>query len=158
MRTTRLGTVAAQIAIGFGLLALLVLPWAWYGDITIRLYRLPNWGLHLGAVLAFHAALLWTLRTAPGRRRVPVAAALVAGGAATGSAVLVALGYDNSSALFSGPVPMVVPRLGPGVLVAVLAVLVGFGAVAALGGRPADRKTGPAGAAAPGRAGSGAAG
>lgn len=121
----------AGLAVVLSLLSVLLLPWAWYGNIAIPLHDLPNWGAHLGIVLAFYAALVWSLLAPAGRRTWPLIGVVCAGAAALATTVFVTLGYDNSSALFPGVVPMVNPRLGSAPFVAALAILLGLGATAA---------------------------
>jgi hypothetical protein len=110
------------------LASVLVVPWAWYGDIDVPLHRLPVWGVHLAAVLVVYAAVLGTLLVPVRHRGLALAGAVGASVAGAGTAVLVASGYDDASALFGETVPAVLPRLGPGPFLAVLAVLVGLGA------------------------------
>lgn len=126
---------ATGLAALASLLAVVVLPWAWYGDIDIPLHRLPSWGVHLATVLVLYAAIGWTLLASAGRRALPAIVAVGAGTAAVGTAVLVALGYDEAAALFEDPVPAVLPGLGPGLFVGVLAVLLGLSAVVASSAR-----------------------
>nr|MDT0663221.1 hypothetical protein [Micromonospora sp. DSM 115978] len=106
-------------------------PWAAYGDIDIPLRRLPNWGLYPGAVLAFCAALTWLMLTPSGRRRPPLIVSSGTGVITLAATVAVALGYDNTSAIFSGAVPMVVPHLSFGPFTAAGAILAGLVATAA---------------------------
>jgi len=142
MRTRGVTLSAVVVAALLSLLSALALPWAWYGDIDVPLRRLPYWWLHLASLSALYAAVAWRVVVRPARRRTSTVLTLVAGAAAALSAILVALGYDDASTLFPGVVPMVVPRLGPGVFLAVLAVLVTFGAVAATGGRESAAERG----------------
>lgn len=131
MVKTRVAAAVTGLAALLSLLSMLVVPWAWYGDIDIPLYRLPNWGAQVGSVAVLYAALVWTALTSAERRAIPLTVAVCAGAAAIGTTVLVARGYDDASALFHDVVPAVFPRLGPGPFVAVVAVLVGLGATVA---------------------------
>ncbi|MFV2103741.1 hypothetical protein [Micromonospora sp. LOL_024] len=48
-------------------LSVLVIPWVWYGTISIGAWRLLYWGLHLVAVAVAYTCALWTLLTSPKR-------------------------------------------------------------------------------------------
>ncbi len=127
-------------------LSVLVIPWAWYGTISIDSWRLPYWGLHLAAVAGAYVCALWTLLASP--KRVPaLVLAAGAGVLVVGTTVFVALGYDNASALFDEWIPAVNPRLGNGPLVAVLAALtaLGTGVLAGSTRRQEDRSATGAG-------------
>lgn len=127
-----LARAATTLAVLLSLLSMLVLPWAWYGDVDIPLHRLPNWETHLGSVAVLYAAVVWTMLTPTGRRLLPLSVTVSATAAAAATAVFVALGYDNASALFTGVVPLARPTPGPGSVVAVAAALLGLGAAAIL--------------------------
>lgn len=96
--------------------AILALSWADYGDIDFPLNRFPYWGFHVACVSAFHIWLAF-------RHRMPVAAGVTTGLASIASAILIAWQYDDSSALFGegAVVPLVMPGVGIGAAVAVLA-------------------------------------
>ncbi|MEU5551999.1 hypothetical protein ABZ738_19710 [Micromonospora sp. NPDC047793] len=129
--------VAIRIAVIVGalgnLLAVLVLPWAGYGSIDIPLHRFPGWFVHLAAVIVLYGAALGALLRPPARR--PLAVSAAAGLVAAGSAVAIAIRYDDASSFFDGTVPAVMPALGSGGPVAVLAVLVSVTALAVLAAR-----------------------
>ncbi|MEE6258097.1 hypothetical protein [Plantactinospora sonchi] len=114
------------LAAALAALSVLLFPWAEYGNIDVPLRRLPNWGVHLGGALIFYAALTWLLVTPSNRRGPQLVVTAGAAVVAWATTAIVALGYDNASAIFPGAVPMVVPHLGLGPFVAALAVLVGL--------------------------------
>ncbi|MGC5031047.1 hypothetical protein [Micromonospora sp. DT229] len=129
--------VAACVSV----LSVLVIPWGWYGTISISAWRLPYWGLHLVAVAVAYACALWTLLTSPKRISALVLAA-AAGVLVVGATVFVALGYNNASALFDEWIPMVNPRLGSGPFVAALAALAALAAGAlGAGKRPQNDRS-----------------
>jgi hypothetical protein len=126
MVNTRVVAAVTVLAAFLSLLSMFVVPWAWYGDIDLRMHRLPSWAAHAGSVAVLYAAVGWTALAT--RRAVPLTVTACASVAAVATTVVVARGYDNASALFQDVAPMVVPRLGPGPFLAVLAVLAGLGA------------------------------
>lgn len=119
-----LGPLATAVAIAGAVgavVAVVALPWAWYGAIDVKLHRFPLWGLHAFAAAALNVTVGWIL-VARGLRLlwwVGVALCL----ATVGSAALVMTFYCDATALFGPVVPMVVPVLGPGGPVAVLAAV-----------------------------------
>ncbi|WP_367127159.1 hypothetical protein [Saccharothrix sp. HUAS TT1] len=95
------------VAVCLTVLAMFV-PWAYYGDIDVELSRLPLWWAYLGAAVLLHLCALLPARVGLVFLVVPIAAAVV-----------VAIGYDDASAVFDHVVPAVRPRPGVGVLFAV---------------------------------------
>lgn len=116
------------------LVAALLLPWAWYGDIALTLGRFPMWGLYAAAAVALHICVSWygaeRLRFVAGPLRGLRMVGLALVEATVVSAVVVMLSYDDPTAFFSGVVPAVAPMLGPGGIVAILSALVAGGAFA----------------------------
>lgn len=103
--------------------AAMVLPWALYGDISIRLNRLPGWGFYVAAAVALNLIVGWGLLRRPKDRRLLLLAGVAMCAAAIGAAATVMLRYDDGGAIFDGIVPMVVPALGLGGPVAIVAAL-----------------------------------
>lgn len=110
--------------------AMLLLPWATYGDLSIRLERLPNSVFYLTAAVALNLFVGWVLLRWTGNRRLLVIAGATLEMATIISAIAVMLQYDNAVAIFSGIVPMVMPSLGLGGPVAIAAALVSGTAMA----------------------------
>jgi hypothetical protein len=128
MVNTRVVAAVTVLAALLSLLSMLVVPWAWYGDIDLRMHRLPNWTAHVGSVAVLYAAVAWTALAPVARRAVPLTVTACASAVAVATTAVVARGYDNASALFQDVAPMVAPSLGPGPFLAVLAVLAGLDA------------------------------
>ncbi|RIV36612.1 hypothetical protein [Micromonospora radicis] len=128
VRVTLAGAAVLVAAAG-NLLAIVLLPWAHYGALTMGLDRFPGWPWHATAVAVLYAAALWALLAAPQRRRPVIVLSALAGLAAAGSAVALALRYDEASLFFDRYVPAVIPAHGTGAPVAVLSVLVCLTAV-----------------------------
>ncbi|GIJ80703.1 hypothetical protein SAMN05443287_10342 [Micromonospora phaseoli] len=111
------------------LLAIGALPWANYGALEQPLDRFPGWFWHVAAVAVLYTVAGWTLLSPPARRRAPIVISGLAGLAAAGSAVALAVRYDDASLFFDTFVPAVNPVLGTGAVLAVLSVLVCLAAV-----------------------------
>lgn len=131
--TRSLALSAAVAGAAGSLLSAIALPWAHYGDITVPLTRFPGWGGHVGSVLALHACVAWAVLSRAARPALTLAATAALSLVAVGSTLLLALTYDESSALFDGVVPAVMPRPGLGGMVAVVAILISTGAAAVSG-------------------------
>ncbi|NUT54158.1 MAG: hypothetical protein HOV94_43740 [Saccharothrix sp.] len=99
------------VSVCLTVLAVLV-PWAHYGDVDVELSRLPLWWAFFGAAVVVHGSA-WL--PAPLGPRVSAAVAVIA----VVAAVVVAIGYDDASAIFDHAIPAVRPRPGLGVLFAV---------------------------------------
>ncbi|WFE98660.1 hypothetical protein [Micromonospora sp. WMMD964] len=136
--TRNVALSAAVVGAVGSLVAIVALPWADYGDIAVPLSRFPGWGVYVGSVVALHACVVWAVLARTARQPLTLAAVAALSLVAVGSAILLLLGYDDASALFSGAVPTVVARPGLGGIVAVLAILVSAGAAAVSG---AGRRT-----------------
>jgi hypothetical protein len=124
---------AAVVGAAGSLLSATALPWAHYGDITVPLTRFPGWGGYVGSVLPLHACVAWAVLGRTARPALSLAAAAALSAVAVGSTLLLALTYDEASALFNGAIPAVMPRPGLGGIVAVVAILVSTGAAAVSG-------------------------
>lgn len=96
----------------------MALPWALYGDISIRLNRLPGWGFYVAAAVAPNLIVGWGLLRRPKDQRL-----LLLAGVAMCAAATIMLRYDNGGAIFDRIVPLVVPALGLGGPVAIVAAL-----------------------------------
>ncbi|MGW4214749.1 hypothetical protein ACWEIJ_42665 [Lentzea sp. NPDC004789] len=116
--------VVYALAVACTVTALLV-PWTHYGDIEFGLTRLPGWPNYLAGVVVLHACTWW--RLAIGR-----IAALAGGVVALAMTVVLMVRSGDATALFDGPVPAVVPGLGPGWIFAVAGVLLNGGLVVGL--------------------------
>lgn len=103
--------------------AAMVLPWALYGDISIRLNRLPGWGFYVAAAVALNLVVGCGLLRRPRNRRLLLLAGVVTCAAAIGAAAIVMLLYDDGGAIFDGNVPLVAPAPGLGGPVAIVAAL-----------------------------------
>lgn len=116
-----LGTVGTAAAVA--------LPWARYGGIDIELFRFPNWGWYLAPAIALTVLTGWFVLRGPGPGTWPLlaGAALTVATAITAAAVM--WRYDDSAALFDRFVPMVIPGIGPGGPVAVLAATLNWWAL-----------------------------
>lgn len=117
-----------------GTIAALLLPWAQYGGISVRLTSFPSWVWYL-CIAATVQLLVISAVLAEGQ---PVAAShlltirvtgLVGVAGAVVAAVVVARHYDNAAALFGAVVPAVPPLAGPGGPIAVVAALFNAGAL-----------------------------
>ncbi|GAB4104710.1 hypothetical protein GCM10028790_37290 [Micromonospora taraxaci] len=124
---------AAVVGAVGSLLSAIALPWAHYGDITVPLTRFSGWGGYVGSVLALHACVAWAVLSRTARPALTLAATAALSLVAVGSTLLLALTYDEASALFDGAIPAVMPRPGLGVMVAVVAILISTGAAAVSG-------------------------
>ncbi|MEO3770709.1 hypothetical protein [Micromonospora sp. B9E7] len=87
----------------------------------------------MGSVVALHAGVAWAVLSRTARHALTVAAIAALTLVGVGSAILLALTFDDASALFSGAVPAVVPRPGLGGIVAVPAILISAGVAAVSG-------------------------
>jgi hypothetical protein len=103
--------------------AAMVLPWALYGDIGIRLNLLPGWGFYVAVAAALNLTVGWDLMRPPKDRRLLVLAGVAMCVGAIGAAVTVMLRYDDGGAIFDGVVPLVVPAVGLGGPLAIVAAL-----------------------------------
>ncbi|SCE82814.1 hypothetical protein [Micromonospora chokoriensis] len=128
--TRSVALAAAVVGAAGSLLSATALPWAHYGDITVPLTRFPGWGGYVGSVLALHACVAWAVLGRTARPALTLAATAALSVVAIGSTLLLALTYDEASALFDGVVPAVMPGPGLGGIVAVVAILISSGAAA----------------------------
>lgn len=141
--TSRAAAWTAAITGAALALAAMALPWALYGDISIRLNRLSGWGFYVAAAVALNLVVGWSLLRRPEDRRLPLLAGVATCAAAIGAAVTVMLRYDDGGAIFDGLVPLVVPMLGLGGPVAIVAVLVsGAALVVRTTSAPASKASG----------------
>ncbi|WUR59894.1 hypothetical protein OHS32_00240 [Micromonospora chokoriensis] len=131
--TRSLALSAAVVGAVGSLFSAIALPWAHYGDITVPLTRFPGWGGYVGSVLALHACVAWAVLSRAARPALTLAATAALSLVAVGSTLLLALTYDEASALFDGAVPAVMPRPGLGGMVAVVAILISTGVAAVSG-------------------------
>ncbi|MDG4795965.1 hypothetical protein [Micromonospora sp. WMMD1082] len=138
IRIVLAGSAVAAGAAG-NLLAIVLLPWANYGALEMRLDRFPGWLWHVAAVAVLYAAAAWALLSPPARRRVPIVISALAGLAAAGTAVALATRYDDASLFFDWIVPAIRPVLGTGPVLAVLSVLVCLAGVGSRWPRPSER-------------------
>lgn len=86
--------------------------WTHYGGIELGLTRFPGWQAYLVGVVLLHVGTIWDARV------------LSIAGAATAlvTAAVFMVNHSNSSWLFEDEVPMVVPRIGFGGVVAMAGV------------------------------------
>lgn len=126
----RVALSAAVVGAVGSLVSIVALPWAHYGGTAVPLIRFPGWGVYAGSVLALHACVAWTVLRRAARQPLAMAAVAALSVVAAGSAITLTLAYDDAPALFDGPIPAVVPSIGLGGIVAVLAILVSAGAAA----------------------------
>lgn len=110
--------------------ALFLLPWANYGQLSIRLEQMPNSVFYMIAAVVLQLFVGWILVRWTGNRRVLFVAWATLEAAAIVSAIAVMVRYDDGGAIFSGPVPLVMPSLGLGGPVAIAAAFVSGTAVA----------------------------
>jgi hypothetical protein len=108
--------------------AIFLLPWAHYGQLDVALHRFPLWGLYATAAAALNiaAALNATVGRVllnNGARRWLRIAGVGLGTVAAGAAVLVMTSYQDGTALIGPVVPLVLPTLGLGGPVALIAAL-----------------------------------
>ncbi|MEE6260787.1 hypothetical protein [Plantactinospora sonchi] len=100
-----------------------VLPWAQYGSFAIELDRFPGWFWYVGTTIVLNLFSGWVVTGRPGSRPTVLVAGYALTAATIVAAVVVAAAYRDGTALFGPIVPAVVPRLGVGAVVAVLAAL-----------------------------------
>lgn len=101
----------------------LIIPWSFYGDIDISLYRFNGWPVYAASAIALQVVVV-SAQFLPGRR-AQAAAGFVCAAVAVVSAVALGSRYDNAPEFFDDVMPlmMVMPYPGPGSLAAVLAAL-----------------------------------
>jgi hypothetical protein len=127
--------VVTAIATGVALL----LPWARYGGIDVRVYDLPGWLLY--AVLAagqVAAVVVGTRIRGRGGQVAAMAVALLLAAGTVAAAVWFMAASLDPAVVFGSVVPPITPALATGGVVAIVAGVAG-GAAAVLVGRRAVR-------------------
>jgi hypothetical protein len=134
--------VAVLVAIATGVA--LLLPWARYGGIDVRVYDLPGWPLYAGLAVAQVASVVAGARIlGRGGRLVAAAVALLlAAGMVAAAGALMAASLDPA-VVFGPVVPPITPALAAGGVVAIAAAVAG-GVAAALVARSAQAGRVPA--------------
>jgi hypothetical protein len=123
-----LPAVIAGVGFTAALLSVVAIPWAQYGDMEIPLWRFPAWSFFVIGMIAVYCCAAGSL--IPKRRvsRIAIAAVMVSAAFTIAYAAVLMSRYADSDVLFSGPIPMVVPRLGIGGPIGVIAALTGAAA------------------------------
>lgn len=119
--------------------AAMVLPWARYGGIEVRLHELPGWFFYLAAAVAQQLCVAACLVTSISRRRVrALAAGLAVGAVAVVAATVLMVTSQDPTAVFGPVVPLVAPAVDSGGPVALAGVVIGATAtILAVRDRPA---------------------
>jgi hypothetical protein len=124
--------VVTAIATGVALL----LPWARYGGIDIRVYDLPGWLLYASLAAAQVAAVVagTRIRGRGGQIATTVLALLLAAGTVAAAVRLMAASLDPA-VVFGPVVPPITPALATGGMVAIAAAVAGSAAAVLVGRR-----------------------
>lgn len=117
-------TAGVAVSIAGTLVAIFLVPWAHYGSISVDLLELSIWPSYVVLVSLLHLSVVILV---PSVRTWPSWLPLISGIlvlAAVAAAVIVMFEYDDSRGIFGPFVPPILPVIGAGGPLAVIAALI----------------------------------
>lgn len=110
-------------------LAAAVLPWAHYGGIDVRLSELSGWGVYVASAAVLQLFVIWVVLARP-RYSSPALIGTALGVLTAIVSVVVLLHFDDARGIFGQFVPPIIPTIGMGGFLAIIATLASTAALA----------------------------